>query len=229
MSSSSREPLDVFEVLQVGVGQPSGPEYTPSPSSQPGARSDQRDDPSPLKRSPAQNFALVIGWTLVIAGGVGFAYSGVLRAPRATSAIVFGLLGVNGWHNLVHLAHRSDRPGRVAGSYAGGPPLRVGLGDRLRRARDLGLRLGTRPVDPVVMPVNTEDNFLHALIALGPVRGRRCDLRPRRQPTAPSREPAPRLPRAADLAPEARRAPAGGLAHAAPAALNPRASRCRCL
>jgi hypothetical protein len=55
-------------------------------------------------RKPAQLYALVVGAILVVAGVVGF----FLNASFAVGADVpraplFGLLDVNGWHNLVHL------------------------------------------------------------------------------------------------------------------------------
>src|SRR4051812_44378385 len=73
----------------------SGREYTPSLSSH---------APAPrIIRSPAQRYALVIGLSLTAAGIVGFFYSGAFGKPGKVDD-VFGVLGVNGWHNLVHLA-----------------------------------------------------------------------------------------------------------------------------
>src|SRR3954449_6051139 len=72
-----------------------GRQYTPSPSS--------RLPPVRIIRSPAQRYALVIGLSLTAAGIVGFFYSGAFGKPGKVED-VFGVLDVNGWHNLVHLA-----------------------------------------------------------------------------------------------------------------------------
>ena len=56
-------------------------------------------------RSPAQVFALVIGVTLVAAGILGFFYSASFDTGDGTERdAVLGILDVNAWHNLVHLA-----------------------------------------------------------------------------------------------------------------------------
>ena len=56
-----------------------------------------------LKRSSAQTYALVIGLALTALGIVGFLfYSSSFGKPGKVDD-VFGVLAVNGWHNLVHL------------------------------------------------------------------------------------------------------------------------------
>src|SRR3954453_12298320 len=54
-------------------------------------------------RTPAQVFALVIGAVLVVAGIIGFFYSSAFGSPGKVDG-VFGILDVNGWHNVVHIA-----------------------------------------------------------------------------------------------------------------------------
>jgi hypothetical protein len=57
------------------------------------------------ERSPAQVFAIVIGTTLLVVGIVGFFYNASFGTGDGTDRdAVFGLLDVNGWHNLVHIA-----------------------------------------------------------------------------------------------------------------------------
>ncbi len=55
--------------------------------------------------NPARLFALVFGAVLLIAGVIGFFYSSSFdtgdSVPRDA---VFGILDVNGWHNVVHIA-----------------------------------------------------------------------------------------------------------------------------
>ena len=91
------------------------------------------------ERSPAQIYALVFGALLVVAGIVGFFYSSDFGSPGNVDD-VFGILAVNGWHNLVHIAIA------IWGFI-------IGSGDSI-----LGF-----------IPVNTEDNFLHLLIGIAGV------------------------------------------------------------
>jgi hypothetical protein len=54
--------------------------------------------------SPARLYCLLVGAVLVIAGIIGFFYeSSFATGDSIRESDVFGLLGVNGWHNLVHL------------------------------------------------------------------------------------------------------------------------------
>src|SRR3954451_11889927 len=73
-------------------------QYTPARSSRAAARSDHL-----LMRSPAQTWAKLIGATLVVAGIVGFFYSSAFGSPGKVDGVL-GVLDVNGWHNVVHLA-----------------------------------------------------------------------------------------------------------------------------
>src|ERR671933_2843860 len=59
--------------------------------------------------TPAKLYCGVVGAVLVIAGIIGFFYnahfgSGTDVYGNDTSVKVFGILAVNGWHNVVHLA-----------------------------------------------------------------------------------------------------------------------------
>jgi Domain of unknown function (DUF4383) len=54
-------------------------------------------------RTPAQLYAIVIGVVLILAGVIGFFYSAAFGTPGKVSPVV-GILDVNGWHNVVHLA-----------------------------------------------------------------------------------------------------------------------------
>jgi hypothetical protein len=111
-----------------------------------------------------------MGAVLVIAGVIGFFYnasfgSGTDIIGDDRNYEVFGLLAVNGWHNLVHIA--TGLLGLAAAGYAA-------------RIYALGLGLvyvliaiwGFLEVDNGFgalldfIPVNTEDNFLHLIIGL---------------------------------------------------------------
>ena len=57
--------------------------------------------------SPARLYCTLVGAVLVIAGIIGFFYSsgfdtGTTGVAKDTDE-VFGILGVNGWHNVVHI------------------------------------------------------------------------------------------------------------------------------
>jgi len=55
--------------------------------------------------SPARLYCLLIGGVLVIAGIIGFFYeSSFATGDEITSDKAFGVLAVNGWHNLVHIS-----------------------------------------------------------------------------------------------------------------------------
>jgi Domain of unknown function (DUF4383) len=118
-------------------------------------------------RSPAQLFALVIGATLVVAGIVGFFYNSSFAVGDETLTnrdAVFGILDVNAWHNLVHIG--SGAVGlALMGSYAGARTYALGLGVVYTVVVILGFAYGDGDAIFKLIPVNTEDNILHLLIA----------------------------------------------------------------
>jgi hypothetical protein len=118
------------------------------------------------ERSPAQVYALVIGLTLVVAGIAGFFYSASFSTgdgiPRDA---VLGILDVNGWHNIVHIA--SGAVGLlVVGSYRGARAYALALGVVYLVVTLLGFIAGDGEEILKLIPVNTEDNFLHLLIGI---------------------------------------------------------------
>ena len=118
------------------------------------------------ERSPAQVFALVIGLTLVAAGIAGFFYNASFATgddvPRDA---VIGILDVNGWHNLVHIA--TGVAGLVlAGSYDGARLFALGGGALYLVVAVAGFIAGDGGVLLGLIPVNTEANLLHLLIAI---------------------------------------------------------------
>ena len=118
------------------------------------------------ERSPAQVYALVIGLTLVAAGIVGFFYSASFSSGDASEReAVLGVLAVNGWHNIVHIA--SGVIGlAVVGSYRGARTYALGLGVVYLLVTLLGFIAGDGEEILNLIPVNTEDNFLHLLIGI---------------------------------------------------------------
>jgi hypothetical protein len=118
------------------------------------------------ERSPAQVFALVIGLTLVVAGIAGFFYNASFSTgddlPRDA---VIGILDVNGWHNLVHIV--SGVIGLLlAGSYDGARLFALAGGAVYLVVAVVGFIAGDGGEIVGLVPVNTEDNLLHLLIAI---------------------------------------------------------------
>jgi hypothetical protein len=141
-----------------------------------------------LKRSPAQNYALVIGAALTIAGIVGFFYSSSFGKPGHTDAVL-GVLDVNGWHNLVHLL--TGLAGlAVARSYSGARRYAIWFGALYAAIAIYGFALGDGESIFGIVPVNSEDNVLHSLLALaGLAAGLGTSPVPR--PSVASAEPGP--------------------------------------
>ena len=119
--------------------------------------------------TPARLYCTLVGAVLVIAGIIGFFYSSSFDTGAANVAAdtddVFGILGVNGWHNLIHIA--TGLLGLAAAAYAARTyALALGLAYTLIAIwgflvidDGLGSLIST-------VPVNTEDNFLHLILGL---------------------------------------------------------------
>jgi hypothetical protein len=114
------------------------------------------------ERSPAQVYALV----LVVAGIAGFFYNASFSTGDGTERdAVLGILDVNGWHNVVHIA--SGAVGLlVVGSYRGARAYALGLGIVYLIVTLLGFIAGDGDEIFNLIPVNTEDNVLHLLIGI---------------------------------------------------------------
>jgi uncharacterized protein DUF4383 len=123
--------------------------------------------------SPARLYCLLVGGVLVIAGIIGFFYEASFDTGESIkSDDVFGVLAVNGWHNLVHIGI-----GGVlliaAGSAARAAALIVGLvyivlcilgfiatgGDGIGFVAENGVLID-------LVPLNDEDNVLHLILGL---------------------------------------------------------------
>ena len=123
-------------------------------------------------RSPAQVFALVIGITLVAAGILGFFYSASFGTGDGTERdAVLGILDVNAWHNLCTSRERawvcsSSGPIEARRAYS-----RSAFGAVYLVVTLLGFIAGDGEEILNMIPVNTEDNFLHLLIAIAGIGG----------------------------------------------------------
>jgi hypothetical protein len=118
--------------------------------------------------SPARLYATLVGGTLVIAGLLGFFYNGHFGSGNDVfgddrSVDVLGILTVNGWHNLFHLA--TGLLGLAVAGYAA-RQYALGLGLLYLVLAVYGFVLGSGHNLLGIIPVNTEDNFLHLLLGL---------------------------------------------------------------
>jgi hypothetical protein len=117
------------------------------------------------RRSPAQLYALIFGAVLTIAGILGFFYNSDFTSDKSVRDAVFGILDVNGWHNVVHIA--TGVLGLVAASsYASARGYAIGFGIVYIVVAIWGFIVGDGDSILSIIPVNTEDNILHLLIGV---------------------------------------------------------------
>ena len=120
------------------------------------------------ERSPAQLYALIFGVVLVGAGIVGFFYSSAFGSPGKVDAVL-GILDVNAWHNIVHIATGALGLLAFAGGYEYARKYAYGLGAVYIVVAIWGFIIGDGESILGFIPVNTEDNFLHLLIGIAGV------------------------------------------------------------
>jgi hypothetical protein len=117
------------------------------------------------RRSPAQLYALIFGAVLTVAGIAGFFYNSEFTSNKAVRDAVFGILDVNGWHNVLHIL--TGMLGLVlASSYARARTYALGLGVVYIVVAAWGFIIGNGDSILSIIPVNTEDNILHLLIGI---------------------------------------------------------------
>jgi hypothetical protein len=123
--------------------------------------------------SPARLYCLLVGGVLVAAGIIGFFYSASFAAgDSVTGDDVFGILAVNGWHNLVHIAIGGLLL-IAAGGVARSAAMFVGVLYLLLAALGFiatgGDGIGFIAENNVLIdlvPVNDEDNVLHLVLGI---------------------------------------------------------------
>ena len=116
--------------------------------------------------SPARLYALVIGAVLVAAGIIGFFYESEFTDDKSVRDAVFGILDVNGWHNVVHIASGAlGLAAFAAGAHAARAYALV-LGTVYIVVAIWGFVVGDGDSILSIIPVNTEDNVLHVLIGI---------------------------------------------------------------
>ena len=112
--------------------------------------------------SPARLYATLVGAVLTIVGISGFFYSSSFGSPGEVDK-VFGILAVNGWHNIVHLA--TGLLGLAAAGYAA-RQYALGLGLAYLVVAIWGFIIGSGDSILSIVPVNTADNVLHLVLGL---------------------------------------------------------------
>lgn len=118
-----------------------------------------------MQRSPAQLFALVFGVVLVAAGVLGFFYNASFDVDPVKRDAVLGILDVNAWHNLVHIATGALGLA-LAGSYEGSRIYAYALGALYLLITTIGFIYGAGEAIAGLVPINTEDNIFHLLIGV---------------------------------------------------------------
>ena len=115
--------------------------------------------------SPARLYAGLAGATLVAAGIIGFFYSASFGSPGEVDA-VFGVLDVNGWHNVLHiLTGALGLLAFSAGVYAS-RQYALAAGVFYLVIALWGFIVGDGGQILGIVPVNTEDNLFHLLIGI---------------------------------------------------------------
>jgi hypothetical protein len=123
--------------------------------------------------SPAKLYCLLVGAVLVIAGIIGFFYEASFASGDSIrSEDVFGILSVNGWHNVVHIAIGALLL-IAAGSAARGAAFFVGilyialcvLGFIATSDNGIGF-IAEHDMLIKLVPVNDEDNVLHLILGI---------------------------------------------------------------
>ncbi len=137
-----------------------------------------------MDQNPARLYCGVVGAVLVVAGIIGFFYNSTFTDDKAVRDAVFGILDVNGWHNVVHIV--TGLGGLLAfsaGAYAARQYALV-FGIVYIGVAIWGFIVGDGDSILSIIPVNTEDNILHALLGIGGVAAAIAAPRTERVPTA---------------------------------------------
>jgi hypothetical protein len=121
------------------------------------------------RSTPAMLYAGVVGAVLVVAGIIGFFYNAEFTSDKGVRDAVFGVLDVNGWHNLVHIL--TGVLGLLAfgaGAYAA-RSYAMALGIVYLAVAAWGFIVGSGDSILSIIPVNTEDNILHLMLGVAGV------------------------------------------------------------
>jgi hypothetical protein len=123
--------------------------------------------------SPARLYCLLVGGVLVIAGIIGFFYSASFAVGNEIeSDQVFNLLAVNAWHNIVHIAIgalllvAAESAARSGALFVGVLYLLLAALGFIATGDDGIGFIAENGVLLDLVPVNTEDNWLHVILGV---------------------------------------------------------------
>jgi hypothetical protein len=116
--------------------------------------------------NPAKAYALVVGAVLVIAGVIGFFYESEFTSDESVRDGVFGILDVNGWHNVVHIATGALGLAAFAAGAASSRAYAIGIGIVYVIVAIWGFAIGDGNSILGIIPINTEDSVLHTLLGV---------------------------------------------------------------
>ena len=115
--------------------------------------------------TPASLYAVLIGGVFLVAGIIGFFYSASFGSPGNVDAVL-GILDVNAWHNLIHVA--SGVLGLLA--FTSGPrasrTYALAFGAVYIVVAIWGFIIGSHESILGFVPINTEDNILHLILGV---------------------------------------------------------------
>jgi hypothetical protein len=118
------------------------------------------------RRSPAQVYAVAIGAALVLIGVAGFFYSASFGTGDGTERdALLGILDVNGWLNVLHIATGALGLATAA-SHGAARGYAIGLGALYLLIAFLGFVAGSGDEILDLIPVNSEDNVFHLLVGV---------------------------------------------------------------
>ena len=144
--------------------------------------------------SPAKLYCLLVGGVLVIAGIIGFFYeASFATGDSIRSDKVFDILAVNGWHNLVHmgvgavLLLAANSAARVAALGVGALYIVLCILGFIATGGDGISFVAQNNVLIKLVPVNDDDNVLHAILGVtGLLAGFATRAGARAAPAAPA-------------------------------------------
>jgi uncharacterized protein DUF4383 len=117
-------------------------------------------------QEPARLYALVVGLVLVLAGIVGFFYESSFTSDSSVRDGVLGMLDVNGWHNVVHIATGALGLVAFASGVSAARTYAFAIGAVYVIVAVWGFAIGDGQSILGIIPINTEDSVLHLLIGL---------------------------------------------------------------
>jgi hypothetical protein len=118
------------------------------------------------EQSPARTYAGLVGAILVVAGITGFFYNSDFTSNKAIHDDVFGILSVNGWHNVVHIATGALGLLAFAGGAYAARQYAFALGAVYIVIAVWGFIIGSGDSILSIVPVNTADDFLHLILGV---------------------------------------------------------------